>query len=320
MNKYTDELNKIKAGESFEAKTIELLISAPNKKNKRIKITAISAVAACLAVIIGLTALWIPTGGSKNTFSLTAYAAEATGDEAKGKNLNNKSYVKIGAVKDFGSTTAFIVGRVNDKKEATEDYPPSGSTICSANHTFVFNLNCKGDNIDTVTFDSGNGKFRISTFCDNVFNTKGKSDNYNGFSGDHEFYCDSFTTKYKEQIWNTEPIFDPVLKGNQAEDKIYPRLCLETEFKNFEKNSEPPKAVKEFYDWYGDGSSVKEISNAEKKALYEAYMDYFVRDLTVTATVKFNDGSVESKKIKFKTEFLAEDSNGAQFNLKAKIV
>lgn len=320
MNNYKKELDKIKAAESFKSETIKLLNSAPNKKKKKLKITAISAVAACLAVIIGLTALWIPAGSSKNAFSLTAYAAEATGDEAKGESLNNKSYVKIGTVKDFGATTSFIVGRVNDKRETTADYPPSGSTICSANHTFVFNLNCKGDNIDTVTFDSGSGKFRISTFCDNVFNTKAKSNNYNGFSGDHEYYCDAFTTKYQNQIWNTEPVFDPVLKGNQAKDKIYPRLCLETEFKDFDDNSERPKAVKDFYDWYGDGSSVKEISNAEKKALYETYMDYFVRDLTVTATVKFNDGSAESRKIKFKTEFLSEDSNGAQFNLKAKIV
>ncbi|MBR1730961.1 MAG: hypothetical protein IJ725_00805 [Ruminococcus sp.] len=320
MNRYKRELTEIKADESFKAETISLMNNRLNsqKPRRKSRITAIGALAASLALIIGITTLLANPGG-RHSFTLTAYAAESTGDEIKPEALNTKSYISVGTIKHFGATTSFVTGKLNDNDEIIEEYPEDGSTITEVQHEFVFNLNCKGDNIDTVTFDSGNGKFKLSDSNKGVTETTGKSVSYNGFEESDNYYCDTFTTKYADQIWNVEPVWDPILAGNQSDDSVYPRLYLETKFKNYEMG-QAPREVQDFFNWYGDGIRPKEISNAKKKALYEAYIDYLVRDLEVSVTAKFKDGSEETQKVKFKSEFLETDTNGAQFNLKAKLV
>lgn len=323
MNKYKNALDNIKADASLKCGIINNIkkCSENGYPKKTKKLTVISAVAASLVIIIACSVFYIPQKGKRdNSFTLTAYAADSTSDEVNSKNLNNKTYIYAGMIKDMGATTTFLSGKVDKNNNLIEEYPENGDTIVEANHSFVFNLNCKGKNIDTVTFDSGNGKFKLSTFCDNVINHKGKSDNYNGFSGSDEYYCDSYVTKYNNQIWNVEPVFTGDKKGNQSGTPVYPKVCLETKFKKFEKYKNKPKPVKDFYDYYGDGTPKNTLTKQEEKTIYESYMNYFIKDLTVTVTAKFKDGSEESKKVKFKSEYLTNDTNGAKIALKAKIV
>lgn len=319
MNQYNKELDNIRASEKFKNNTVRFLTSNPHKKHNKKRFTVINAIAASLAIVIALMILLTPTSDKNNhSFTLTAYAAEIEDNRSSENDLNDKSFITVGKIKDFGTTTEFVTGQVSENGEI-EEYPENGSTVASVQHSFVFNMNCKGEDIDTVTYSVQNGLFSVSNACEHVVCTTEESKEYNENASDDSFFCKSFTTKYQDQIWNHEPVFAADKKGNQNDDPIYPRLCLETALYRFDNSEEIPKPVKDFYDYYGDGIHQKSMSITEKKNLYETYMDSLVKDMKVTVTVKFMDGREESNNLVFESEYLDQDSSGAQVALQAKI-
>ncbi len=149
-NIYTDTLSKISTPDEVLTKGLESIRSAEptneviNFKEARAKLKwfkPLSVVAAVLALIIGLNTIGVFNEKDGNTlvsnpFIITAYAQE----------LNTESYVKVGDVGFSGIPLSYSRNDV-------------GGWNIEVIAQFVFNVNCVGENIETVTYSTGKGVF-----------------------------------------------------------------------------------------------------------------------------------------------------------------
>ena len=163
------------------------------------KFVSISAVAASLAVIIACGIFFYPganiaknnlnpsTAAEHNSFFMTAYAAEATTDEAKATEITSDNFVKIGKIVP---TLGLI----------TQEY----SEIESLSGLFNFDLKCQGENIDKVTYKIDNSTFCIKNDYKPVISRNGESnldkdlDIIVGEYGEYGYY-NSYTVDYDNQ-------------------------------------------------------------------------------------------------------------------------
>ena len=146
-NIYTDGISRIKAPDELLNKSIESIrssevteevISFEKAKSKHRWIKPIGAIAASLAVVIGLGSVGVlnETESSKNPFVLTVNAEE----------LNSEAYVKIGNLDQVGAGSSW--GQTSEGGDMVLE---------SIGANFNFNVQCVGENIDSVTYSSDNG-------------------------------------------------------------------------------------------------------------------------------------------------------------------
>lgn len=145
-NIYTDGISRIKASDELIQKGLESIrgnevkeevINFKTAKSKRNWIKPLSAIAASLAIVIALGSVGIFTEkeSSKNPFVLTANAEE----------LNNESYIQIGKLECQGRGLAMI--QVDEE---------SNARLTEAGAIFDFNIECVGENIESVTYSADN--------------------------------------------------------------------------------------------------------------------------------------------------------------------
>lgn len=145
-NIYTDGIDRIKASDELIQKGLESIrgnevkeevINFKTAKSKRNWIKSLGALAASLAIVIALGSVGIFTEkeSSKNPFVLTANAEE----------LNNESYIQIGKLECQGRGSAMV----QVDKESDPMLTETGAI-------FDFNIECVGENIESVTYSADN--------------------------------------------------------------------------------------------------------------------------------------------------------------------
>ncbi|MCH5299582.1 MAG: hypothetical protein J1E96_07460 [Ruminococcus sp.] len=204
--KYYKAIDSLTPRDESVKKTIEAVTKASQSgkviemKTRKInkKFAAISAVAASLAVIITCGAFFYPganlsennlspsTAAKQNGFFMTAYAAEATDDEAKSNKITSDDFVKIGK---FVPTICFIM--------------QENSEIDQMSGLFNFDLKCEGENIDKVTYKIENSTFCIKNNYKPVISRDDKSrldkeEIIVGEEGEYSYY-NSYTVNYDNQ-------------------------------------------------------------------------------------------------------------------------
>ncbi|MEE1281882.1 MAG: hypothetical protein UHK60_06495 [Acutalibacteraceae bacterium] len=143
-NIYTDGISRIKASDELIKKGIENIrgsevreeiINLNSAKAKRKWIKPLGAIAASLAIVIGLGSVSIfgRDESVKNPFILTANAEE----------LNNDTYIQVGKIECQGNGGAMRFENGSFKLQEI-----------GAN--FDFNIECVGENIESVTYSADN--------------------------------------------------------------------------------------------------------------------------------------------------------------------
>lgn len=275
------------ADDDLIAETQEYPALVKTKKKKRsFRYKAIGAVAACLAVVIGVTAvLFYPRNNSatdnKNTFFLTAYAAESTDDEVL---LKNDSRVHIGECK-------------LDKDNISVDNELN-TFIVSADWTFP--LRCHGENIKSIRYSVQNGVFRFS-------NSKSSMKPYYDVYTVENQIMDKFQKNSEE--------YDSVVIPDNA---LYDIVAYSVDY---EKQSECKKS--DVYLWRGLSTKDEDLSKETVKLLERFYKhtankkgisgdDYekelnklclaLVNEIEINVQVIYKDGSTDNQKIKLVLE------------------
>ena len=134
MKTYKNAMDKIKASDDFKAQTAEKLVENQEKKNK-FRFAPIAAIAASLAVVIALGAVFFPMSKENKSFVITANAAE----------LNDNSFTTIGELPASGWWTEW----------------DDNNSIISAGAEADFMLSVKGENIKEITYSIENGAFAV---------------------------------------------------------------------------------------------------------------------------------------------------------------
>ena len=75
MKTYKNALDKIRAGETFKLQTVNMLVEN-KRRNKKFRFVPVAAIAASLAVVIALGAVFFPLSTDSKSFVITANAAE----------------------------------------------------------------------------------------------------------------------------------------------------------------------------------------------------------------------------------------------------
>ena len=143
-NIYTDGISRIKASDELIKKGIENIrgsevrdevINLNSAKAKRIWMKPLGLIAASLAIIIGLgsVSVFSKDESVKNPFILTANAEE----------LNNDTYIQVGKLECQGNGGAMRFENGSFKLQEI-----------GAN--FDFNIECVGENIESVTYSADN--------------------------------------------------------------------------------------------------------------------------------------------------------------------
>ncbi len=207
-NKYFKAIDSLMPRDESVEKTIEAITEAeqsgkviemkPTKRYK--KFTAIGTIAASLAFVLALGAFFYPgavntsktnpadsVGVGQNGFFIKAYAAEATGDEAKAEEITSDEFVKIGK---FVPTISFATYGGDDDK------------IDKIGGLFNYDLRCEGDNIDKLTYKIDNSVFCIKNGYKPVISRDGRSNKNTwltiGDDGEYNYYY-SYTVDYNNQ-------------------------------------------------------------------------------------------------------------------------
>ena len=192
-----------------------------------------------------------------NYFTVTAYAKELT---ETGKVYPDK----------YDSITSGLTG--NGEK--------NGISFC-----FEFPVECKGENIDTITYKIKEGAFSIT-------NPAGKGILVSGKKLQKKLNAPwrSKESEKKEKLtYEREQYQSFTVKYDRQKDK---NTCVDI----VDSSEVWSREKKERYRALN--YQFTSISLAEEKALW----DFLIKDLGITCTVKYKDGSTESKKILISTE------------------
>ena len=242
-------------------------------KGKGIKIAATAfALTAVLSAGIFSSFMFNDSGTAKKQsgFSITAYAAEATSDEASQETITNENFLKIGNIKpemiiqgsimqDVSGTSPNVVGVIQD-----------------------FNIRCEGENIDKVTYEVKNGDFFIDADDKTVFDLKPSK-------------TGTFipVKKGDELKWHLAGDYSSVVV---SEKNVYSEFSVKYEDQEelHKKGGSNFSKIGLFTQFYND--TEKEMSDKE---MYESVINQVV--ISVTSTYK--DGTTETQKIRLNGEY-----------------
>lgn len=275
-NNYKNALGKIRLSNSekekarnlfYETETQKLKGRSGNMKaNKFIK-AAFAAAASLIVILTGSIVISslhekqnhiTKNNTSDNSFSVTAYAQEIT---------------KTGKV--FPDTRASLVHAMG--------WDSNGRI----NFSFLFPLECKGGNIDTVTYKIKEGVFEIS-------NPVGKSIVIHGEKPDTELELSSSIIVNdlgydKESGYEFNQYKSFTLDYNNQTNA---KTCISVSDVSDLWPSEKKNEVQKFIN--------SQMGNYEKKML----SDLFTKNLGITCTVTYNDGSTDTKNISVSSEIV----------------
>lgn len=182
MKTYKNAMDKIKASDDFKAQTAEKLVENQEKKNK-FRFSPIAAIAASLAVVIALGAVFFPMSKENKSFVITANAAE----------LNDNSFTTIGELP------------ANNWRADVDE-----------NEIYViadFALEVKGENIKNVTYTIDNGAFAVPDANDKLTAAKKAGEKVCVPERANKSFYNEITAKYDNQIDgindNVEIVFNP---------------------------------------------------------------------------------------------------------------
>lgn len=287
-NIYTEGIDKIKASDELIQKGIESIreyetrgevINLKSAKAKKIWIKPLSVIAASLAIIIGLNSIsfFSMDESVKNPFVLTANAEE----------LNNEAYIRIGKL-DYNNYSTYW------RHISSE----TGYRLGFFDVNFDLNLECVGENIESVTYSSGNSRIYFKE--EEVWH--GFSANFNAESIEahksdtayFEWYNeeDTYTFDYDKQPYR-------VNEGVDSEENTPLSLAFSTETAEDEDIS---------------------IMGPDGYEMLQAFIKAFNRyaeNLSVDITATYTDGSTLTKTLKFKCE---ESGDGKLLYLSAIVV
>lgn len=285
-NLYARTMENMKAPQKMIDNTIEQIKEAGEnstviafEKPKRRALKFVSAVAAVLALIIGLSV--IPFGDSKNAddiehnFVLKVGAAEITPDV----------YVEIGELSEFGSGASF---KPIDQEAATKDLEDGNVEwrgeyyVMSVGRFFMpHELNVQGNNIESITYATNNCRLAYDSQFEGILNVEEMlNEELSNGVGIHYYnkylWAKSCTFDYQSQL-------DSIASGKwRGIPKIGVEFAFEFEegehtvFIEDDLTSETPLFVQEF----------------------NAYADEFSLDITAN----FSDGVSVTKTLKFSCE------------------
>lgn len=276
-NHYKSALDKIKLKESEKDRAKALFYESNKEKETSMKVKKLFkpavAVAACLALMIATYTIVPMLQGtsdatnekttSNNFFSITAYAKELT---KTGKVFSDK----------YSSLCSAITG---DHKGGVA-------------FTFDFPFECKGQNIDTITYSIKNGVFVIT-------NPKNKGVVIDGEKITQELNVpySSAESERKEKLTyeNQQYKSFTVAYDNQINDKTCINISDTSDIWNAEKKNQ-------YRDFNYDicNSSLQETKKVS---------DFLTKDMGITCTVTYKDGSTETKNIVVSNEITKEKND-----------
>lgn len=182
MRTYKNALDKIKASESFKNETVNMLVERQSRSRKH-RFAPIAAIAASLAVVIALGAIFIPMTKSHNSFVIKANAAE----------LNKNSFTTIGEL----PATNWRADVDKSEVYAVAD----------------FMLKVQGKNIKEVTYSIENGTFAVPDNNNRLIASKKADKKACVPKRENKTFYSEITAKYKNQIDaindNVEIVFNP---------------------------------------------------------------------------------------------------------------
>lgn len=271
-NHYKSALDKIKLKESEKDRAKALFYEANKEKETSMKVKKLFkpavAVAACLALIIATYAI-VP---------MFQEMPEAPGDKTTTSN--------------FFSITAYAKELTKTGKVFSDKYSSLFSAICGDEKGGIafsldFPFKCKGQNIDTITYSIKNGVFVIT-------NPKNKSVVIDGEKITQELNVpdSSAESERKEKLTyeNQQYKSFTVAYDNQINDKTCINISDTSDIWNAEKKNQ----YRDFNYDIGNFSLQK-----TKKVL-----DFLTKDMGITCTVTYKDGSTETKNIVVSNEIV----------------
>lgn len=278
-NIYTEGIDKIKASDELIQKGIESIkeyeargevINLNSAKAKKIWIKPLCVIAASLAIIIGLNSIGIFSKAEsvKNPFVLTANAEE----------LNNEAYIRIGKL-DYNNYSTYW----------RHISPETGYRLGFFDVNFDLNLECVGENIESVTYSSGNSRIYFKE--EEVWH--GFSANFSAESIEAHKSDTAYFDWYNEEDTYTFDYDKQPYMVNEGVDSEVENTPLSVAFSTETAEDEDISIM---------GPDGYEMSRAFIKAF-----NRYAENLSVDITATYTDGSTLTKTLKFKCEVLEDE-------------
>ena len=284
-NLYTHWIDKIKAPENLLDKSLCRMRSADsesevivmrNPKRKTLKLT--SAIAAVLAVTIGIGTIYFTTGKDTNhPFMLTANAAEITPE----------TYIEVGELQAFSGTSHYRThGYMDDNKkyhliDNNEDLLFSGKE-------FNIDMKCSGEDIESITYTANNSYLTYAP-------------DYEGLTD-----CVSLTDEEMEKYWASGSTnnFVQASSCTYAYDK-QPQSRLDFEVPEDTVDASYPLRIV-FTVFFEEGEHIiandeNQINNESK--IFANEFNENADDYSLDVTANFKDGTKTTKTLNFRCEY-----------------
>ena len=287
-NQYKSALDKITLRRSEKEKAKALFHQVNTRKENNMKgkkiIKSVATVAASLALVLGIHSV-IPV--LQSDFGKTS---DSSIEYTSAGNTNFDNITSSPEKENHFSVVVYAKELTDDGKVYPNDYHSCFYSLTSNTEDelslgFDFPVECKGENIDTVTYSINQGAFHVVT-------AKGKSvvvdgekskKKWIGFSklyddAEDAFY-QSYTVKYDNQT-NAGTYIDIVdAWENWSEDKF-----------------------NQYRDFHFDITDVShDKATLEKR---KEVFDFLTKDMGITCTVTYKDGTTETKNIEVSNEIV----------------
>lgn len=311
-NLYTDGISKIKVSEkvlnagieaakNYDSEQTAVNINAAKPKKKYFKL--IAATAAVLAVAVATGTVLSIIGHKSNPFILTAGAKE----------LNSETYIEVGNL-DFISQTSNWGGRecklqggklISENNEAYTLYWFEGE--------FNLGIQCKGENIESITYTVNNGHFLVDDSYEGCISYN-FSDSPEGYGTINNMkLADTCTFAYNMQPQSRLDFEVP----EGGVDGSYPLIvAFRAEDTDNLYHNNPEKYTVEHE--YKDANPLDYVNYS---LLASDLINSSPNEYSVDFTANFADGSASTKTIVFRCKTV-EDKNfesGTRCRLEAKI-
>ena len=311
-NLYTDGISNIKVSEEVLNAGIEavknynheqIVVNINSTKPRKRYFKPIAAVAAVLAVAIATGTVLSIIGHKSNPFVLTAGATE----------LNSETYIEVGNL-DFISQTSNWGGKecklqggklISDKNEAYTLYWFEGE--------FNLGIQCKGENIESITYTVNNGHFLVDDSYEGCISYS-FSDSPEGYGTINNMkLADTCTFAYNMQPQSRIDFEGP--EGNV--DGSYPLIvAFRAEDTNNLYHNKPEKYTLEHKNKNADP-----IDYVNYDLLATDLINSSPNEYSVDFTANFADGSTSTETIVFRCEAVEDENteSGMRCKLEAKI-
>ncbi len=299
-------ISELKASDKAVEKAVKSALKAYDsgkvikmEKTKKLNYKAVSAIAACLVAVVACTAVFGNFGG-RNSFTITAAAAEATPDEATPdeKQLNN-DFVSIGTMELAGGSAHGVSDDDGKWKYINE---------CALDITA--NFKCKGENIKYISYEADNNSAIGVDYDKSIYRHSNAIEDTNGFTvgenGKPIVYYRSVTSKYKSQIKKVRFRFS---KSLSIEDKKSQKVAVEYYNRsNVKKIHIDPKTKREWREPYWKDSTDKATIKTQSDIVTN-YAKLILNKKKVRVVVTYNDGTKEIKNLVFNAKCVSRVVN-----------